>query len=215
MTNWNTRNIINAKISLVDSIAKGLEISFTPSVSSNLEWKSANLNTSYTQEGFSSDVNVNFVNGPTIKGSAVISHSSINIGAEAEYNVQNGEISKADLRFDYEGTDFKIGASMRGLLNRFTGTVYHRLGERAEAATKVEYRKDLNEAVITVGGKFECDGGVCLKGKINNKAELSVCFTEKIGDKISITLSALIDGGHLHSNSGNGHKLGLSISGDA
>eukprot|EP01135_Chromosphaera_perkinsii_P009652 Nk52_evm1s1814 gene=Nk52_evmTU1s1814 len=230
--NWNTRNSLSGKISSSDFLSNGLDLSFAPCFSAASGWKSANLTASYAQEGFASEVDVSFVDGPAVKGSVVVGGGSngsggasaaggggIHAGMELVYNVKDGTFTDSEWRATYEEMELgvKVGGSMKGMMNSFTASVYHNssnsksIGHNCETATLLEYKRDSGQVLLGVAAQYRPHSSMIIKGKVNNYAQFNVVLVQKLSDNIKLSLSACLDGQRWGSNA---HMMGLNITAD-
>eukprot|EP01137_Pigoraptor_chileana_P014391 Opistho-2@68993 len=203
---WNTKNVLNTEVTVEDSIAKGLRLNLETSFAPNTGDKAAKVSAGFKQEHFHTTADFDVFNGPVISGNAVVSFEGILAGYEASYNVDSGAVAKSTFALGYKGPDFTLHSNIDS--GKVSGSIFHRASSNVLAGAQFAWARGTSETTFAIGGHYTVDKDTFVKAKVDNKAQLGLSYTQVLRKGVKVTLSALVDGKNLNTDS---HKLGLSL----
>jgi hypothetical protein len=113
---------------------------------------------SHPMLGVTTDVDV--VNGPTLRASALLRRYAMRLGCEVQYNshLEDKELSPEVVDFNfgisYKGKDWSAFAKTTELLSSIRGGYLHKVSDKVSAAASFDYRLKTNYQKLTVGSSW-------------------------------------------------------------
>jgi hypothetical protein len=110
---------------------------------------------SFPMLGVTTDVDV--VNGPTLRTSALLRRYAMQVGFELQYNshLEDKELSPEVVDFNfgvtYKGKDWSAFAKTTELLSSIRGGYLHKVSDNVSAAALFDYRLKTNYQKISIG----------------------------------------------------------------
>eukprot|EP01135_Chromosphaera_perkinsii_P008363 Nk52_evm1s1303 gene=Nk52_evmTU1s1303 len=204
---WNTKNVLNTEIAIEDAIAKGFKVNVESSFAPNTGEKTANINATYKQDLFFSTCDLDLFNGPTISTSTCVGLEGCYAGVETSYNVQNGALKKTNFALAYKASDYIFHAALNDMA-KVNASVFHACSSNLSSCAQIQWNRNNSDTLFAVGTHYKLDSQAFIKARIDNNAQLGVSYTQNLRKGVKLTLSALVDGKQLNTDS---HKLGLGL----
>ncbi|GLB38203.1 putative eukaryotic porin [Lyophyllum shimeji] len=216
---WTTANILRSQVELENQIAKGLKLDVTTSLSAEKNTKNALFNATYKQSGFHTRGALDLFKGPTFTADTVIGRDGFLVGAEAAYNVTEGNITRYAAAVGYNAPEYAITLHGLNNLNTFSASYYHRVSADVEAGAKAIYdsKSTHGGVALEVGTKAYLDPAAFVKAKINNSGVIALGYTQALRPGVKAAFGLALDTQKLNEVSpvGPSHKVGLSLTFDA
>ncbi|KAI0179593.1 eukaryotic porin/Tom40 [Hypoxylon sp. FL1284] len=207
--NWNTANILDTKVELADSLAKGLKaetvFSFLP-VTQN---KGVKLNLTFKQPAFHGRAFFDLLKGPTANVDAVIGHEGFLAGASAGYDVQKAAITGYSAAVGFQSPQYSAAVTATDNLSVFAASYYHKVNSQVEAGAKATWNsKSGNNVGLEVASKYRIDSNSFTKAKINDRGVAAVSYNVLLRSGVTLGLGASLDTQKLEQAT---HKVGASF----
>jgi len=212
---WTTSNILRSQIELENQIAKGLKLDLNTSLLPDKGSKTATINAVYKQSGFHSRGVLDIFKGPTFTADTVLGRDGFLLGAEASYNVTEGNVTRFATAVGYNAPEYAITLHGLNNFNTFSASYYHRVSGDVEAGAKAVYdAKSTHGGVgIEVGTKVYLDQSAFVKAKINNLGVIALGYNQTLRPGVKASFGLALDAQKLNevSSSGPSHKVGVSL----
>jgi voltage-dependent anion channel protein 2 len=210
---WTTSNILRNIVEVEDQIAQGVKFDLSTSLSPEKGAKTAVLNAAIKQPGFHSRASLDVFKGPTFTADAVVGRDNLYLGAEAAYNVTEGNLTRYATAVAYTTPDYSVIVHALNNLNTYHASYYHRVNENTEAGAKAVYDTKATQGgvALEVGAKTVLDNSAYLKAKINNIGVLALAYNQTLRPGVRATFGLAVDTTKLNdvNPSGPAHKIGL------
>ncbi len=155
---WSTVNVLEAKLELADSIAKGLKAEALTTFRPDSQARSAKLNLHFKQPAFHLRSFIDLLRGPTANIDAVIGHEGFVVGGEAGYDVQKAAITKYSAAIGYLHPSHHVAITATNNLSIFTASYFHKVNSQVEAGAKAAWDSKSSGTVgLEVAGKYVID----------------------------------------------------------
>lgn len=106
---WNTDNTLYTEIANVDTLAKGLKLSFEGTFAPQSGNKSGKLKTSFGQDAFKVDADTKIdLEGPVINASAVVGYEGWLAGYQTAFDTQKTSLVVNNFAVGYTTNDFTV-----------------------------------------------------------------------------------------------------------
>jgi len=212
---WTTANVLRSQVELENYVTKGLKFDLTTTLLPEKGTKGAILNAVYKQPGLHSRAFLDVFKGPNFTADTVIGRDGFLVGAEASYNVQDGNISRYAAAVGYSAPEYAVTIHGLSNLNTFAASYYHRVSPDVEAGAKAIYdtKSTASGINLEVGAKAYLDSAAFVKAKINNAGGLALGYTQALRPGVKASFGLAIDTTKLNDVSGAGapHKVGASF----
>lgn len=155
---WTTANVLNTKLELDNTLAKGFKaegvFNFHPKDSSF----SPLLNFYYKQPMVTARAFFDLYKGPTANVDAVVGDRGFLAGAEAGYDVQKAAFTRYSGTVGYSVPEYTAAVSATNNLSVISAMYYHRVNSQVEAGAKALWDTKSNNTVgLEVAGKYRVD----------------------------------------------------------
>ena len=155
---WNTANVLESKVELKDSLAKGLKaegiFSFLPATQA----KGAKLNLHFQQNNFHGRAFFDLLKGPTANVDAVLGHEGFLAGASAGYDVNKAAVTGYQAAVGYTAPAYSAAITASDNLTLFAASYYHKVNSQVEAGAKATWNsKATNTVGLEVATKYRID----------------------------------------------------------
>ncbi|KAI0017719.1 eukaryotic porin/Tom40 [Xylariomycetidae sp. FL0641] len=206
---WNTANVLESKVELADSVAKGLKaegvFSFLPAAQN----KGAKLNLTFRQSAFHGRAFFDLLKGPTANVDAVIGHEGFLAGASAGYDVQKAAITGYSAAVGFHAPTYNAAITATDNLSVFAASYYHKVNSQVEAGAKATWNSQSgNNVGLEVASKYRIDPLSFAKAKINDRGVAAVSYNVLLRSGVTLGLGASFDTQKLDQAT---HKVGASF----
>jgi voltage-dependent anion channel protein 2 len=155
---WNTANILDSKVELSDSLAKGLKaegiFSFLPATQN----KGAKFNLHFKQSNFHGRAFFDLLKGPTANVDAVLGHEGFLAGASAGYDVNKAAVTSYSAAVGYTAPFYSAAVTASDNLTLFAASYYHKVNSQVEAGAKATWNSKTGNAVgLELATKYRID----------------------------------------------------------
>ncbi|KAF9257486.1 hypothetical protein L218DRAFT_910319 [Marasmius fiardii PR-910] len=212
---WTTSNTLKTLVELENQLAKGLKIDVNTALQPEKGTKSGTVGAIYKQSGFHTRGVLDVFKGPTFTADTVLGRDGFLVGAEAAYNVTEGNITRYAAAIGYNAPEYAVTLHGLNNLKTFTASYYHRVSADVEAGAKAIYdsKATTGGVALEVGAKAYLDPAAFVKAKINNSGVLALGYTQSLRPGVKLGLGVAIDTQKLNeiSPSGPAHKVGASF----
>ena len=152
---WTTSNVLRSFLEVDNQIANGLKVDVSTALQPDKNTKSALINAAYKQSGLHTRAVLDLLKvcsvffrqtqselvsqGPTFTADTVIGRDGFLVGAEAAYNVTEGNITRYSVAAGYNAPEYALTLHGLNNLNTFSASYYHRVSGDVEAGAKAVY----------------------------------------------------------------------------
>ncbi|KAE9964264.1 hypothetical protein BLS_008507 [Venturia inaequalis] len=209
---WTTKNLINTKLELEDTIAAGLKAEFLGAFSTKKGPQAQKLSLYFKQGAFNTRAffNYNPTSGnvdATVDG--VVAHEGFVVGGEAGYDVQKAALTRYSAALGYSTVQFSGAITATNNLSIFAASYYHKVNSSVEAGVKAAYDTKTSQTVsLEIASKYKIDPATFAKAKISDRGILSLAYNTKINQGFTFGIGASLDTQKLNEAS---HKIGTSF----
>jgi len=212
---WTTSNVLRSVVELENQIAKGLKLDVTTALQPDKNTKSALINATYKQSGIHSRAVFDLFKGPTFTADSVVGRDGFLLGAEAAYNLTEGNITRYSLAAGYNAPEYAVTLLGLNNLNTFSASYYHRINPDVEAGARAVYDLKATQGGvgIEVGAKTYLDSSSFVKAKINNTGVIALGYTQALRPGVKVSFGLALDTQKLNDSqpAGPTHKVGLNL----
>merc|ERR1711890_76277 len=127
-------------------------------------------------------------------------------GYQTTFDIGKSAITKNNFGIGYTAPDFVLHTSVNNGTD-FGGSVYQKVSDSLETGVSLGWSSANSNTNFAIGAKYVLDGD-SVRAKINNKSEVGLGYQQKLRDGVTVTLSALVNGGALQQG---GHKVGMVL----
>jgi len=212
---WTTSNILRNTVEIENQIAKGVKVELNTTLSPDKGAKTAVFNTTFKQSGLHTRASLDVFRGPTFVADAVFGRDGFLFGAEAAYNVTEGNISRYAAAVGYNAPEYAITLQALNNMHTYTASYYHRVNLDTEAGAKALYdtKATHGNVVLEVGTKTYLDRSAFVKAKINNAGVLALGYSQALRPGVRASFGLALDTTKLNdiSPTGPAHKVGVNF----
>jgi voltage-dependent anion channel protein 2 len=206
---WTTANVLDSKVELKDSLAKGLKaegiFSFLPATNQ----KGAKFNLTFQQANFHGRAFFDLLKGPTANVDAVLGHEGFLAGATAGYDVNKAAITGYSAAVGYVAPTYSAAVTASDNLSIFAASYYHKVNSQVEASTKATWNsKTSNTVGLEVATKYRIDPVSFAKAKINDRGVAALAYNVLLREGVTLGLGISFDTQKLDQAT---HKIGTSF----
>ncbi|KAI6781692.1 Mitochondrial outer membrane protein porin [Emericellopsis cladophorae] len=206
---WNTANVLDTKIEVKDSLAKGLKLegllNYLPATAA----KGAKFNLHFQQPGFNGRAFFDLLKGPTANVDAVVGHEGFLAGASAGYDVNKAALTAYSAAVGYAHPEYNASLTASDNLSVFAAAYYHKVNSQVEAGAKATWNSKTGNTVgLELAGKYRIDPVSFAKVKVNDRGIAAVAYNVLLRQGVTLGLGGSFDTQKLDQAS---HKLGASF----
>ncbi|TQV93990.1 hypothetical protein V2A60_003859 [Cordyceps javanica] len=206
---WNTANVLDTKLEVNDTLAKGLKLeglfNFLPATAA----KGAKFNLLFKQPGFHGRAFFDLLKGPTANIDAVVGHEGFLAGASAGYDVNKAAITTYSAAVGYAAPQYSAAVTATDNLSIFAASYYHKVNSQVEAGAKATWNSKTGNAVgLEVASKYRIDPVSFAKVKLNDRGIAAVGYNVLLREGVTLGLGGSFDTQKLDQAT---HKLGASF----
>ncbi|KAG9252095.1 eukaryotic porin/Tom40 [Emericellopsis atlantica] len=206
---WNTANVLDTKIEVKDSLAKGLKLegllNYLPATAA----KGAKFNLHFQQPGFHGRAFFDLLKGPTANVDAVVGHEGFLAGASAGYDVNKAALTAYSAAVGYAHPVYSASLTASDNLSVFAAAYYHKVNSQVEAGAKATWNSKTGNTVgLELAGKYRIDPVSFAKVKVNDRGIAAVAYNVLLRQGVTLGLGGSFDTQKLDQAS---HKLGASF----
>jgi voltage-dependent anion channel protein 2 len=155
---WNTANILDTKLELNDTIAKGLKAEFLGNFLPATKAYGAKANFHFKQSNFHGRAFFDLIKGPTANVDIVIGQDGFLLGGSAGYDVQKAAVTTSSLAVGYSAPLYTASIIATNNLSVFSAAYYHKVNQQVEAGAKSTWdSKAGNQVGLEVAAKYRLD----------------------------------------------------------
>ena len=155
---WTTQNVLDTKIELDNSFAKGLKAEVLGHFVPTTQALGAKVNLYFKQPNFHARAFFDLLRGPTANVDLVLGHEGFLAGAEAGYDVQKAAITRYSAAVGYTAPEYTAAITSTNNLSVFSASYYHRVNAQVEAGAKATWdSKGPNNVGLEVASKYRLD----------------------------------------------------------
>jgi len=203
---WTTDNTLATTLDVEDQLAKGLKLTLDTNFAPNTGAKSGKLAAEFTQEAATLEADVDLALS-AVNASATVGYNSWLAGYQTTFDIAKSAITKNNFGIGYTAPDFVLHTSVNNGSD-FGGSIYHKVNGNLEAGVSLGWSSSTSNTNFAIGSKYVLDADSSIRAKVNNKCEVGLGYQQKLRDGITVTLSALVNGGALQQG---GHKVGCAL----
>ncbi|KAJ4155636.1 hypothetical protein LMH87_000872 [Akanthomyces muscarius] len=206
---WNTANVLDTKLEVNDTLAKGLKLeglfNFLPATAA----KGAKFNLLFKQPGFHGRAFFDLLKGPTANIDAVVGHEGFLAGASAGYDVNKAAITTYSAAVGYAAPQYSAAVTATDNLSIFAASYYHKVNSQVEAGAKATWNSKTGNAVgLEVASKYRIDPVSFAKVKLNDRGIAAIGYNVLLREGVTLGLGGSFDTQKLDQAT---HKLGASF----
>ncbi|KAF9450562.1 hypothetical protein P691DRAFT_810097 [Macrolepiota fuliginosa MF-IS2] len=212
---WTTSNVLRTTVEVENQIAKGVKLDLNTTLAPEKGTKTALFNAVFKQSGLHTRAALDVFRGPTFTADAVVGRDGFLFGAEAAYNVTEGNITRYATAVGYNAPEYAVTLQALNNLNTYTASYYHRVSRDTEAGAKALYDTKATHGgvVLEVGTKTYLDDSAFVKAKINNSGVLALGYSQQLRAGVRASFGLALDTQKLNDASPHGpaHKVGVNF----
>ncbi|KFA74572.1 hypothetical protein S40288_04899 [Stachybotrys chartarum IBT 40288] len=206
---WNTANVLDSKLEVNDTLAKGLKLeglfNFLPATAG----KGAKFNLYFKQPGFHGRAFFDLLKGPTANVDAVVGHEGFLAGASAGYDVNKAALTSYSAAVGYTAPLYSAAVTATDGLSVFAASYYHKVNSQVEAGAKATWNSKTGNTVgLEVASKYRIDPVSFAKAKINDRGIAAIAYNVLLREGVTVGLGASFDTQKLDQAT---HKIGYSF----
>jgi len=214
---WTTHNVLKANLELENNLAKGLKIDINTSLLPEKRSQTVSLTTYYKQPGLNTRAYIDLFTGPSFTADAVFGRHGFLLGAEAQYNVNKGAVTRYATALAYTAPEYAV--ALHGLSNftAFAASYFHRVNADVEAGAKATYdtkpSHNGGHVNLEVGTKVYLDKAAFVKAKIASSGILGLSYTQALRPGVKATFGLALDTTKFNDTVSTGptHSVGASF----
>jgi len=163
--------VLDTKIELDNTIAKGLKAEILTQILPNSQDKGANkgakFNLFFKQQNLHVRAFFDMLKGPTANIDAVLGKDGFMVGAEAGYDVQKAAITKYSAAVGYTHPQYSAAIVATNNLSFFSASYFHKVNPQVEAGAKATWDAKAGKPVgLEVASKYRLDPSSFAKVRI-------------------------------------------------
>lgn len=174
----------------LNQLAKGVEAVIKTKVASLDKVPSGSATVSYSIDGFSAQVEVDF--SANAKASAVIGHDGLSVGAQVA--VKGGELSDYNVASQLQQGNVTLALVTTNKADNLTASYFQKLN--TGNLIGVEYsinNEKAEECNLAIGSEYKLDDKTMLKSKINSCGCLAMALKHNLQNNIKVNLASSFD----------------------
>ncbi|CAG7853064.1 Mitochondrial outer membrane protein porin [Serendipita indica DSM 11827] len=212
---WTTSNVLRTQLEVENQLAKGLKLEAHSSLNPEKGINSGLFNLTFKQPGYHARAALDLFHGSNITSDIVLARNGVLVGAETNYNVNDGSITRYATALGYTAPDYAV--TVHGLSNMrlFSASYYHRVNADVEAGAKAVYNSasSSNAMNLEVGTKVYLDKAAFVKAKIASTGALALSYTQTLRPGVKAAFGVAIDTHKLQDPTigGSPHRVGAQF----
>jgi len=201
------------EVSLANRVVDGLKVG-VESVTTKGKPKTINAKLEFTNKNSSSEVVVD-LQKLSVDASTVVGYENVLAGAKTHFDANKGSFGGADCVASYSGADMTITAGVntgKDDSTSVTGTYVYNLASVAKDATlagSYTYNLKTSASSFSVGGLYKCDANSSVKAKIESNGLLSLVYSQKMNNNLTLGLGTNIKTSQL--GGAESQEVGVSL----
>jgi len=203
---WTTDNTLATTLDVQDQLAKGLKLTLDTKFAPSTGSKSGALKAEFKHDTACVNADMDLALS-AVNASAVVGYNSWLAGYQTTFDIGKSAITKNNFGIGYTAPDFVLHTSVNNGTD-FGGSVYQKVSDGLETGVSLGWSSANSNTNFAIGAKYVLDGDSSVRAKINNKSEVGLGYQQKLRDGVTVTLSALVNGGALQQG---GHKVGMAL----
>jgi voltage-dependent anion channel protein 2 len=212
---WTTANVLRSQLEVENQLAKGLKLEAHSSLNPEKGINSGLFNLTFKQPGYHARASLDLFHGSNITSDVVLARNGILLGAETNYNVNDGTITRYATAVGYSAPDYAITIHGLSNLRLFSASYYHRVNADVEAGAKAVYNSaaSSNGMNLEVGAKVYLDKAAFVKAKIASTGILGLAYTQTLRPGVKAAFGVAIDTQKLNDPTipGSAHRVGAQF----
>lgn len=117
--------------------------------------------------------------GPTVKGSAVLSHKGWLLGLLSAYDFQNAKSTMNNVALGFNNRDFVLHTNVDDG-QEFGGSIYQKVSPQMETGINMSWSSGSNNTRFGIGCKYDLDAEACVRAKINNQSQIGLAYQQRL-----------------------------------
>lgn len=168
----------------------------------------------YVTSNFSFTSEVDVVNGPVVKASALTAYESVLLGGDVTYDTAMDESSGSPSLTDYnvgvayQSSDFAATVKTAKKASIINVSYFQDYDKDTDVAATISYNTKDSDAKLIVGATMDFDSESSVAGKVDSTGIISLVYNQNLKNKIKLTSAAEIDAKNFDSD---GHKFGMAL----
>ena len=206
---WNTDCVVTTELCCRNKPFKYLKILMSGSVSPRSGDKVGTIEAEWANKFL--NLNSKFELGRKFSlftASGVFKLTGVFLGMLTKFDGTTSKLNDINFSAGFTRDDFTV----HGTFNNGTecgGSIFHRVSPRVDAGVHFLYSIfKKSDILFGVGGRYQLDDNICLRGKINNLSQLGLGYEHRFKDCITLTFSVLFD---IRDFEEGKYKLGLAV----
>jgi len=198
---------LKSDISVENQIVPGSKLTFESSFAPASRKRKEKIKASYKRDFCHLNSELAF---PDLKGSAALTlgYQGFIFGCRSPLSLSP---SSADFAIGFSSQDVEVSTKVLEKGNRLSASLFHRVSDQITTAFVTSWNNATNDASFSLGAEYVIDKDATMKVKVDHLSRLGLAYTQKLGHGLSLSASALIDGGNVPS--GN-HEIGFGVTVD-
>jgi len=155
---WNTANVLDTKLELNDTIAKGLKAEFLGNFLPATKAYGAKANLHFKQPNFHGRAFFDLIKGPTANVDVVIGQDGFLVGGSVGYDVQKAAVTSTSAAVGYAAPLWTTSIIATNNLSVFSAAYYHKVNAQVETGTKATWDSKAGSQIgLEVAAKYRLD----------------------------------------------------------
>jgi len=203
---WTTDNSLATTLDVQDKLAKGLKLTLDTNFAPATGAKSGKIKAEYKHDVAAVEADLDLALS-SVNASGVVAYNNWLAGYQTSFDIGKSVITKNNFGIGYTAPDFVLHTSVNNGTD-FGGSVYQKVNGNLEAGIALGWSSANANTNFALGSKYVLDKDSSVRAKVNNKCEVGLGYQQKLRDGVTVTLSALVNGGALGQG---GHKVGMAL----
>lgn len=199
---------LSLEVTLTNKLADGTKVT-VESRTKGGEPKAVKAGVEYANSSSNSQVSLDVAH-MVVDASTVVAYEQFLFGARTSIDINKHAVQGADVVAAYAGKDFTVTAGLNSATDEVSTTYIHKLSShKASVAGSYTFNTNKGTSTFAVGGQHDCCEGAFVKGKIDNRGLLSLVYSQKMSNNLTVGLGTSI----VTSNLGcaNSQDIGVSL----
>jgi hypothetical protein len=155
---WNTANVLDTKLELNDTIAKGLKAEFLGNFLPATKAYGAKANFHFKQPNFHGRAFFDIIKGPTANVDLVIGQDGFLVGGSVGYDVAKAAVTSTSAAVGYSAPTYTASIIASNTFSVFSAAYYHKVNAQVEAGAKSTWDSKAGSQVgLEVAAKYRLD----------------------------------------------------------
>lgn len=194
---WNSANLLNTKVELVDILTPGLKAEVLASVVPSADTKGAKINFYWTQPQVNIRGFFDLLKGPTFAGDATFGYENIVTGVDVGYDISNGKVSRLAMSLGYLQPSYSVSLNTSNSFSVHAASYYQKVAPGVEVGAKAVYSAASKNAAkpvdIEAAAKYAFDKSSFAKVKIADSGAAAFAFSQVLSPGVTLGLGLATD----------------------